>query len=176
MCTPACAARKLSGSPLATSSGAGGHGAILVRAKTIGGETWTPKTGEDRIVPISRQLRGYLDKYRAAAGSPWFFPSPEGGRWDPDNFSQLLRESNAKNGLTWSCLDFRHTFGSQLAMKGESLYKISTLMGNSPDICRKHYAALMPESLMGSVDLSFSISPNRIPVSTKHTTRSAISA
>jgi integrase len=132
--------------------GWGEHGAILVRAKTIGGETWTPKTGEDRIVPISRRLRGYLDKYRAAAGNSWFFPSPEGGRWDPDNFSQLLRESNAENGLTWSCLDFRHTFGSQLAMKGESLYKISTLMGNSPEICRKHYAALLPESLMGSVD------------------------
>jgi hypothetical protein len=37
-------------------------------------------------------------------------------------------------------------------MKGESLYKIATLMGNRPDICRKHYAALMPESLTGSVE------------------------
>jgi len=49
-------------------------------------------------------------------------------------------------------LDFRHTFGSQLAMKGESLYKISTLMGNSPDICRRHYAALIPETLTDSVE------------------------
>jgi len=47
---------------------------------------------------------------------------------------------------------YRHTFGSQLAMKGESLYKISKLMGHSPEICRKHYAALLPESLLESVE------------------------
>jgi hypothetical protein len=46
----------------------------------------------------------------------------------------------------------RHTFGSQLATKGESLYKISALMGNSPEICRRHYAALMPETLAQSVE------------------------
>ena len=33
-----------------------------------------------------------------------------------------------------------------------SLYKISTLMGNSPEICRRHYATLMPESLVQSVE------------------------
>ncbi len=37
-------------------------------------------------------------------------------------------------------------------MKGESLYKISTLMGNSPEICRRHYAALIPESMIESVE------------------------
>jgi hypothetical protein len=37
-------------------------------------------------------------------------------------------------------------------MKGESLYKISTLMGNSPEVCRRHYAALLPEALADSVE------------------------
>ena len=37
-------------------------------------------------------------------------------------------------------------------MKGESLYKISKIMGNSPQVCQKHYAALMPESLYESVE------------------------
>jgi len=130
----------------------GQNGAIWVRAKTVGAEYWETKTKEDRIVPISRQLRAYLDRYRPVAGSTWFFPSPKGRRWDPDNFSESLRDANARNKLTWSCLDFRHTFGSQLAMKGESLMKISKLMGNSPEVCRKHYLVLMPESLMESVD------------------------
>lgn len=132
----------------------GQHGALWVRSKTIEGESWLPKTGVDRIVPISRQLRGYLDRYVAMVGltGTWLFPSPQGCRWDPDNFSEYLRENNAGLGLDWSCLDYRHTFGSQLAMKGESLYKISQLMGNSPDICRKHYAVLMPESLAESVE------------------------
>lgn len=39
-------------------------------------------------------------------------------------------------------------------MKGESLYKISTLMGNSPKICRRHYAALIPEEMMDVVEFA----------------------
>jgi len=60
----------------------------------------------------------------------WFFPSPDGNRWEPDNISHDLRAANREAALPWRCLDFRHTFGSQLAMKGESLYKIATLLGN----------------------------------------------
>jgi site-specific recombinase XerD len=82
----------------------------------------------------------------------WFFPSPTGKRWDPDNFSQDLRTINEAAGLEWSCLDFRHTFGSHLAQKGESLYKIAELLGNSPEICRRHYAALMPEKMRETVE------------------------
>ena len=82
------------------------------------------------------------------------FPSPTGQRWDPDNFSADLREINKVHGLAWGCLDFRHTFGSHLAMKGESLYKISALMGNSPDVCCRHYAALIPEQMRDTVEFT----------------------
>jgi len=75
-----------------------------------------------------------------------------GKRWDPDNFSQDLRAANELAQLPWGSLDYRHTFGSQLAMKGESLYKISALLGNSPEICRRHYAALLPEALSDTVE------------------------
>jgi integrase len=132
---------------------AGTYGLLRIRAKTVKGEYWQPKTKVNRVVPISRTLRQYLDRYQPdpVEGS-WFFSSPKGKRWNPDNFSSTLREINAASRLNWSCLDFRHTFGSQLAMKGESLYKISNLMGNSPEICRKHYAAIIPESLTNSVE------------------------
>lgn len=132
---------------------AGAHGVIRVRAKTVNGENWKPKTGKNRVVPISSQLRAYIDRYAPAdSDGDWFFPSTTGTRIDPDNFSEDLRDANKEKGLSWSCADYRHTFGSQLAMKGESLFKISKLMGNSPEICRKHYAALAPESLMDSVE------------------------
>jgi hypothetical protein len=61
---------------------------------------------------------------------------------------------NEKAGLPWTCLDYRHTFGNQPAMKGESLYKIGTLMGNSLEICRRHYAALQPEALADTVEFN----------------------
>jgi len=135
--------------------GCGPQGILRVRAKEIDGESWQPKTARNRAVPISSTLRSYLDGYmpRSSVGG-WYFPSPQGRRYDPDNFSRDLRNANKKSGLVWTCLDFRHTFGSQLAMKGESLYKISKLMGNSPEICRRHYAALLPESLTDCVEFT----------------------
>jgi integrase len=127
-------------------------GMIRVRQKVVNGESWQPKTRRNRRVPISSMLRIYLEACQPADDSVWFFPSPTGRRWDPDNFSQDLREINGVHGLPWACLDFRHTFGSHLAQKGESLYKIAELMGNSPEICRRHYAALIPEQMRDSVE------------------------
>ena len=137
---------------------------IRVRAKTINNEHWQPKTKRNRVVPISSQLYAILTNYRCPQDSVWFFPSPNGKRWDPDNFSQDLRKLNQEAGLVWSCLDFRHTFGSQLAQKGESLYKISELMGNSPEICRRHYAALVPERMKDTVEFHI---PATLPESAK---------
>lgn len=128
-------------------------GMIRIRAKTIDEEHWQPKTGVNRIIPISKALRTHLENYqRPQTDQPWFFLSPKLSRWDPNNFSNKLRKHNSSEGLDWSCLDYRHTFGSQLAMKGESLYKISKLMGNSPEICRRHYAAILPETLVDTVE------------------------
>jgi integrase len=133
----------------------GQHGLIRVRAKTIESEFWQPKTKVNRAVPISSSLRHYLDKWSLQRGKGiWFFPNSTGGRYDPDNFSSDLRALNVAKGLHWTCLDYRHTFGSQLAMKGESLYKISKLMGNSPEICRRHYAALIPEEMGDTVEFA----------------------
>jgi integrase len=125
---------------------------IYVCAKNVDGEFWQPKTKRNRVVPISSALTEILLGYSPAHESPWFFPSPKGKRWDPDNFSEKLRKVNREHELEWSCLDFRHTFGSQLAQKGESLYKIAQLMGNSPEICRRHYAALVPEQMHDTVE------------------------
>ena len=86
-------------------------------------------------MPISNALYEILRSYKPPSKCIWLFPSPTGKRWDTDNFSQDLRKINKANSLDWSCLAFRHTFGSHLAQKGESLYKISKLMGNSkPDL------------------------------------------
>ncbi len=142
-----------------------GHGLLRIRAKVLNGESWQPKTKVNRVVPISSSLRPYLDRQRLKCGKgPWFFHSPLGCRWEPDNFSAHLRDTNKKKGLPegWTNLTFRHTFGSQLAMRGESLYKIATLMGNSPAICQRHYAALIPEALGDCVE--FPTKPHSAPV------------
>jgi integrase len=128
---------------------------MRVQAKTIDGESWQPKTAVNRAVPISQALRPYLERYASANDSTWLFPSPHGKRWDGDNFSADLRAANADAGLAWSCLDYRHTFGSSLAQSNISLYKISQLMGNSPQICSRHYASLLSEAMILDIDTAF---------------------
>lgn len=133
----------------------GPYGIIRVQAKTINGEFWQPKTKVNRAVPISQALRHYLNAYKPRiTPDRWYLTSPEGKHYDPDNFASDFTQAQEKAGLKWTCLDFRHTFGSQLAQKGESLFKIATLMGNSPEICRRHYAALVPEALHTTVEFA----------------------
>ena len=141
---------------------------IRIRGKTIEGASWSPKTrGSTRAVPINSTLFAILDEYRRRRPqSSWLFPAPEGSRWDPDNLSRDLRAVNDAAGLDWSCLDYRHTFGSHLAQRGISLYKISKLMGNSPEICRRHYAALVPEAMHDDVEFSSPPTPVKATSST----------
>jgi len=129
-----------------------GAAMLRVRAKTVGGEFWEPKTRRNRAVPISGALAAILTRYRPNGNAAWYFSSPTGRRWDPDNFAARLRRLNEAARLPWSCLDYRHTFGSHLAQNGVSLFKISELMGNSPEICRRHYAALLPERMADVVE------------------------
>lgn len=126
---------------------------IRVVPKAEEGDSWKPKTGKSRSVAISRKLAEELRTYLPhQKDGTWFFASPDGKRWHPDNFSKHLRLLNDEKGLPWSCDEYRHTFGSLLAQKGLSLFEISALMGNSPDICRKHYAALLPQEMHAKVD------------------------
>ncbi len=62
-----------------------GHfGMLRIRAKTIDGRSWQPKTAHNRVVPISPTLRRDLDTYtRRIVLWGWLFPSPAGTWWDP---------------------------------------------------------------------------------------------
>ncbi|MBB6431383.1 tyrosine-type recombinase/integrase [Algisphaera agarilytica] len=160
----------------------GGHGLIRLRAKTIDGRFWEPKTKVNRVVPISRALRSFLDRYSPpATHSPktsdsfrgWFFPSPMGCWWDGDGFSRDLRRVNKDLSLQWGCLDYRHTFGSQLAQNGVSLFKVSSLMGNSPEICRRHYASLAPETMLSEIEFP-GLSPKNLHPQTEMSNAIAI--
>jgi integrase len=72
---------------------------IRVRAKTVDGVFWQPKSKRNRIVPISAALHRILSGHALGRKAVWYFPSPTGCRWDPDNFSQDLRAVNSEAGL-----------------------------------------------------------------------------
>lgn len=135
-------------------------GLIRVRAKSWAGGRWQPKTGTNRIVPISSDLYPYLVGYdRHPFLTQWYFPSPEGNLWSETNFGRKFRYLQGKADLEWTCLDFRHTFGSHLAQAGVSPFKIAKLMGNSEAVVRKHYAALINENMTDEVEFQKSPQP-----------------
>ncbi len=53
---------------------------IQIRAKTVNGRSWQPKTKRNRAIPISTPLKQFLVQYssRPALGD-FYFPSPRGG-------------------------------------------------------------------------------------------------
>jgi integrase len=68
--------------------GNGRSGTIRIRAKTVDGEFWEPKTKVNRVVPISRALRAILDAYlRRNAPERLVLPLPSGKALGP---GQLL--------------------------------------------------------------------------------------
>jgi integrase len=129
-------------------------GVIRIRAKKWADGKWQPKTGTNRVVPISSTLYGWLKKYdRSRLLCPWYFPSPEGTLWTEANFGRRFRHFQDKFKLDWTCLDFRHTFGSHLAQGNVSPFKIAKLMGNSEQVVRRHYASLINEDMKDEVEL-----------------------
>ena len=110
-------------------------------------------TGDDDRKALSRKVATPSTEYVSPKNADEAIDVLRGGLVGAQtNFSKALAKMNKDNKVIWTCLDYRHTFGSQLAMKGESLFKISSLMGNSPEICRRHYAALVPEALAECVN------------------------
>jgi integrase len=123
-------------------------------------------------VPIYLALEMVLRAYKPDGRSGKCFLSPQKCRYNENNASRHLSEiqkavdkEKGWKKLPWMWLDFRHTFGSQLAQKGESLYKVSKLMGNSPEICRRHYAALIPEEMRDTVEFDHPQNPKK-PIAT----------
>jgi len=124
---------------------------IHIRSKTIDGVEWRVKSGKSniikkRMVPMSRALYPYLKEQLASHKSGWVFPSPTGqGRWNDRNFLRTFQQVQKKLGLKFRCMDFRHTYGTQLSKKGVSMFKISKYMGNSVKIAEKYYIGFSPE-------------------------------
>ncbi|MCC8179416.1 MAG: tyrosine-type recombinase/integrase [Planctomycetes bacterium] len=126
------------------------------------------KTLEPRLLPMSAQLRELLESVQEADRHGHVVNMPAGadrlfrlenlhrkirklnqgiGRWKKDkskNKTDAEKEQKPipDERIGWNA--WRHTFGSLLSQSGVSLDKISSWMGNTPDVCRRHYAQFVP--------------------------------
>lgn len=111
------------------------------------------KTGKKRNVPLSALLAKKLQPLRKKSGRvvPW--PSAYYGwlaaakkmieKYLPRELPKIYDKHPEKFG--WN--PFRHTFASRHAQNGLSLDIISAWLGDSPKVCKEHYARYVPANM-----------------------------
>ncbi len=107
--------------------------------------TFEPKDKEERTIPLTKEFREFLAEF--GLHSPFMLrPEVEQGksiyRYDFDRPYYRYIEPLGFRWVTPHIM--RHTFGSLLASRGCSIYKIAIWMGDEVATTQKHYAKLLP--------------------------------
>ena len=108
--------------------------------------------GIDRLLRLDNLIRTIQKTKRAALLKQWSIPRPKPSR--SKEYGELkaawLKAKEKRDAELKAVMErigwnpFRHTFGSLLAQAGVSLDKISAWMGNTPEVCKRHYAQFVP--------------------------------
>lgn len=123
-----------------------GQGRVTVKAEGV----FQTKSGKDRTFPLHSKLRDILEPYRADPEDFILYPDqPEKDGTETKyrvDFTWAFETVCKKAGLPWVTPHvLRHTFASQLAMAGVSLYKIGTWLGHADAKTTQIYAHLVPD-------------------------------
>jgi len=115
----------------------------------------TTKTRRPRVIDLAGPAVKRLSAMSANAQGRVLSMWPEGGErafYQAECFLGRLRAKLATDEHRWPRIEeklkwnvFRHTFGSLLAQAGVSIFKIASWMGNSVEVCTRHYAAMRPD-------------------------------
>lgn len=157
-------------------------GMIFVQTRTwdhyqFGKQTWRPKYGIERTVPISTALEPFLIEHlrRKGPAIPGRYLFEGRGDGDPigqSNFMAAIRrivtdagfESGRKTAESISFHTLRHTFASWLVMGGADLFTVAKLMGHtSTKQVETTYAHLSPGHRLATVELLTTKWQNRLP-------------
>lgn len=112
------------------------------------------KSGKTRYIPLNSPAMDALDTWRAqhdaVAPSALIFPGRGGGRLNNINKAwKAVRDAAKLDGFHFH--DLRHTFASELIMRGVSLSVIRDLLGHSNFTMTQRYAHLSPEVAAAAV-------------------------
>lgn len=111
-----------------------------------------PKGNRERYIPLDAALRDALYRRRKSAG--YVFVDASGQPFNEPRLNRWLTSACKKAGLrriTWHVL--RHTFASQLAMKGVPLHIVQTLLGHTNVTTTMRYAHVAPSALRPAIEM-----------------------
>ncbi len=121
---------------------AGGRIVVRVAADELG-ELHPPKSGTPREVPLGNDVVEELRAHRHSRVH--VFDSEDGAILTPSACRKALDRITRRTGLRkfgWHVL--RHTFASELAMRGATMRSIQDLLGHSTVVMTARYAHLSP--------------------------------
>lgn len=107
-----------------------------------------PKNHRTRPIPIHQELKAVLELYREEEGYLLVSPVAETNRknYERYDFKRPFNAVKKAVGLEWVTAHIlRHTFASQLALAGVSLYKIQNWLGHSDPKTTMIYAHLQAQ-------------------------------
>lgn len=116
------------------------------------GELGSPKSNRERYVPMHPDLSATLAGRRQDAG--YVFLDTDGRRFNHARMSRRLAaacKSAQLRHIGWHSL--RHTFASQLAMRGVPLGAVQLLLGHSSVTTTMRYAHMAPSILRKAIEV-----------------------
>lgn len=143
---------------------------LTTRIITVGDEDFTTKGRNQRYIPICDEaltsILSQRERRKAIPiGNAIVFCKPNGKPYTGDFISKRFK-SACKAAGTDKAIHFhslRHSFASNLAQKGVSLYTIKELLGHSSISTTEIYSHLNMDSLKDAIDKFNSPHPNLLP-------------
>ena len=109
------------------------------------------KTGQTRYIPINKKLAGELQRWKKLSDSEYLFSGSNGHIVSVQKpWNKVIKLSKIKN---FRLYDLRHTFASNLMMKGASIYDVGELLGHTDTKTTQIYAHLSPDHKKSVVNL-----------------------
>lgn len=126
---------------------------VHVRRSFHRGQTTSPKSNLFRVVPMTTSLVEALQQVRHLKGD-LVFCRPDGGHLNRDILKHPWKRVQLASGLPYIRIhDMRHSYASQLVMKGVPMKVVATWLGHSETRITERYAHLSPEAVQGYVDV-----------------------
>jgi integrase len=112
----------------------------------------SPKSNRERHIPFNAEIYRLLEQSKKKSG--FVFLSPYGEPFTCHRFNYDLEKICNKAGIRkigWHVL--RHTFATELAMKGTPLHLVQALLGHSTISTTMRYSHVAPSALRAAIDL-----------------------
>jgi integrase len=128
---------------------------LTVRRALTRGEETTPKSGDQRVVPIAAPLRLLLDA-ESKRSSPWASVAVTafGKPWGESGLNQTFKRAQQRAGRSGLCFhDLRHFFVTELFRRGVSAPAVQRLAGHAEMSTTQRYADMTANDLRAAIVL-----------------------